>query len=164
MFEPGFKGLAVYAQTMYKQLEEKSEEYGFLGGTAIVGGAQSSGNTLTQIMYFKSHEGVHAYANSPLHREAWAWYNKTLLAKGSVGIYHELYQVPRGNYETIYANMAPTGLATTMHKVYKEGETEATWMSPVVDARSGLLKTSRGRMSGLQQSEKHEEEDPYGFA
>lgn len=115
-------------------------------------------------MYFKSHEGVHAHAHSALHREGWNWYNKELLSRGCVSIYHELYQVPSGNYETIYGNMAPSGLAATMHRVQREGEKEARWMSPIVDARKGLLKTSRGRMSrsGAHEHDGYENMDAYG--
>lgn len=64
-------------------------------------------------------------------------------------IYYELFHVPKGNWESIYANCHPIGLAATKHAVKgKQGEGAVEWMSPVVDAKKGVLSTSKGRMSG----------------
>ena len=131
---------------MVEQLEERSEEFGFLGATDWMGAARESRNTTLNVMYFKSYQGVHAYAQSQLHREAWNWYNNDLAKDGQFGIFHELYQVPSGNWETVYANIQPTGLSSTMHQVTNE-EGNKVWMTPIVDASKGLLKSSRGRMS-----------------
>lgn len=110
-------------------------------------------------MYFSSAAAVKAYAEGPLHREAWDWWNKVVPRYPHLGLFHEMYQVPRGHWETIYVQMAPLGAAATMHRVAvaaaaageKEGapqgeEGHEAWMSPVVDASRGVLKSSAGRM------------------
>ena len=94
------------------------------------------------LMYFRSAAHVHEYAQGPLHREAWTYYVKHLQQAGTMGIYHEMYQVPAGNWEAIYEHMPPINLAASKVQL-KDG----TWASPVVDARKGALKTSKGRMS-----------------
>lgn len=98
-------------------------------------------------MYFKNADYVHAFAEGPLHRDAFNWWNKVVATHPHLVIFHELYQVPRGYWESVYVNTAPLGVAETMHHVAeKEGEEEERWMSPVVDARKGVLKSSAGRM------------------
>lgn len=69
-----------------------------------------------------------------------------------LGIYHELYQAPRGQWESVYAQCKPLGVADTAfhvenkNKIDGDGVEEGVWMSPVVDARKGVLKNSAGRM------------------
>ena len=64
------------------------------------------------VQYWNSHEKLYAYASAPdaEHRPAWTAFNRRIRkAPGSVGIWHETYLVDRA--ETIYAHMAPAGLA-----------------------------------------------------
>ena len=107
-------------------------------------------------MYFASADHVHAFANGPVHRDGWTWWNKIAATHRHLMIFHELYHVPRGYWETVYAHAEPTGLAATMHRVEVEGEKgmgKEVWMSPVVGAEKGVLKNSAGRM-GRNLSEK----------
>ena len=64
--------------------------------------------------------------------------------------------VPAGNWETVYAHSAPTGLgAARVQKTepVKEGGEQGghgmqgEWLSPIVDARKGAVKTAMGRMA-----------------
>jgi len=72
-----------------------------------------SGLTLTTIQYWKSFEQLHAYAHArdKEHLPAWAAFNRKVGGNGSVGVYHETYSVRAGEYEAVYVNMPPTGLA-----------------------------------------------------
>ena len=44
-------------------------------------------------------------------------YNRAIGTRGDVGIWHETYVVKAGEYETVYANMPPFGLATAGSQV-----------------------------------------------
>lgn len=103
------------------------------------------------VMYFRHADDVHAFATGSLHREALNWWNKTVAQYPYLGTYHELYHVPKGQWESVYAQCKPMGVADTLHytnnKISADGsEDRGVWMSPVVDARKGVLKNSAGRM------------------
>ncbi len=95
---------------------------GFLGGEAILyrGG-------IGLIQYWRSTEDLERFARSPqeTHLKAWQRFNKSVGKDGSVGIWHETYEVAAGRYETIYANMPRFGLAAAAKHVPvgKRGET-----------------------------------------
>jgi hypothetical protein len=65
------------------------------------------------IQYWRSFEHLHAYAHArdAKHMPAWAAYNRAVGGNGSVGVWHETYQVASGEYEAIYVNMPRWGLA-----------------------------------------------------
>jgi hypothetical protein len=42
---------------------------------------------------------------------AWAAFNRAVGNNGSVGVWHETYEVAPGHYESIYVNMPRWGLA-----------------------------------------------------
>ena len=65
------------------------------------------------VQYWRSFEQLEQFARNPAntHLEAWKRFNKAVGADGSVGIWHETYQVQSGQYESIYANMPKMGLA-----------------------------------------------------
>jgi hypothetical protein len=69
------------------------------------------GAMLTQ--YWRSFDHLVAYAQSrdAKHLPAWKAFNQSVGSDGSVGIWHETYQVASGQYECIYANMPRFGLA-----------------------------------------------------
>ena len=101
---------------------QKDPDSGFLGGEGFL---YSGGVGLVQ--YWRSTEDLERFARSPQepHLKAWKRFNKAVGKDGSVGIWHETYQVAAGAYETIYANMPRFGLAAaTAHApVGKRGET-----------------------------------------
>ena len=79
------------------------------------------------IQYWRSTEDLERFARSPRepHLKAWQRFNKAVGKDGSVGIWHETYQVAAGAYEAIYANMPRFGLASAMAHVPvgKRGDT-----------------------------------------
>ena len=97
-------------------------ESGYLGGEPFL---YPSGIGLIQ--YWRSADDLERFARSPQepHLKAWQRFNKAVGKDGSVGIWHETYQVAAGAYEVIYANMPRFGLAAaTRHvPVGKQGET-----------------------------------------
>lgn len=125
---------------------DNAVEYGFLGSNGYVGAARSTNNTIMSVMYFKNADYVHMFADGQQHREGLNWWNKVVPTHPHLSIFHELYQVPRGYWESIYVHAAPLGAADTIHHVAEKGDKEEKWMSPVVDARKGVLKSSAGRM------------------
>jgi hypothetical protein len=60
--------------------------------------------------YFRTLEDVHAYAHSPLHREAWEWWNRITKSHPHLSIMHEVYQAPKHHWENIYINNHLTGI------------------------------------------------------
>ncbi|KAL1311291.1 hypothetical protein AAFC00_001475 [Neodothiora populina] len=187
LIAPGFKALGDHMSGMIEQLQENPIDHGFLGASSFLGQQRSTKNTIMSIMYFKSAADVHAFAESPVHRDAVTWWNRIVGAHPHLTIFHELYQVPKGNWESIYMQSAPIGVADTMHHVCDPAATESVlsektplvaatvaresaleeartgvasaptaaagaqdgagvWMSPIVDARRGILKDSAGRM------------------
>jgi len=99
----------------------KDPESGFLGGELITywGG-------IGQVQYWRSTEDLERFARDPKepHLGAWKRFNKAVGKDGSVGIWHETYEVASGHYESVYGNMPRFGLAkATVHvPVGKRGE------------------------------------------
>ena len=87
------------------------------------------------------------YAHSEGHRKGWDWYTKNKKRYPHLSIYHEMYHVPKGHWETIYENSHITGLHTTTQAYTDAATGEKLWASPVVDASKGFLRSSAGRMS-----------------
>jgi hypothetical protein len=63
--------------------------------------------------YWRSFDQLVDYAQSSnaAHLPAWKAFNQSVGDDGSVGIWHETYQVAPGKFECIYANMPRFGLA-----------------------------------------------------
>jgi hypothetical protein len=81
---------------------------GFLGGFSSI---YWPGIMVTQ--YWRSFDHLVDYAQSrnATHLSAWKAFNQRVGDDGTVGIWHETYQVANGRYEAIYANMPRFGLA-----------------------------------------------------
>jgi hypothetical protein len=65
------------------------------------------------VQYWRSFEHLERFARDPslAHLDAWKRFNKAVGADGSVGIWHESYLVPEGQYECVYGNVPKMGLA-----------------------------------------------------
>jgi len=92
---------------MIRQLEEERERgllhahpFLYWRGAAVV-------------QYWRSFEQLERFARDPSasHLEAWKRFNRAVGAGGSVGIWHETYVVPAGQFECVYGNMPRFGLA-----------------------------------------------------
>lgn len=79
------------------------------------------GRTLILVQYWRSMDDLLRYAHSrdALHLPAWQRFNQASKAaqNDSVGIWHESYQVKRGQFESIYVNMPLFGLARAARAV-----------------------------------------------
>jgi hypothetical protein len=89
---------------------------------------------LATIQYWQSFEQLNAYAHArdAKHLPAWAAFDRSVGANGSVGVWHETYQVAVGGYECVYVNMPRWGLASAGEHV------EAV----------GRMKDAKSRMGG----------------
>jgi hypothetical protein len=118
----------------------KTPELGFLGAHSWFG------RTVITLQYWKSVDQLNAYAKArdQAHLPAWAAFNKAVGRNGDVGIWHETYRVRAGDYETVYANMPPFGLAKATKAVVASGrrDTAAGRMSKPAANSSGAESVS----------------------
>ncbi|EOO18411.1 hypothetical protein IGA_02430 [Bacillus cereus HuA3-9] len=63
------------------------------------------------IQYWKGFDELVNYAHGENHSYAWKSYNNKIKDNGSVGVFHETYQIEKGASEAIYVNMPKTGLS-----------------------------------------------------
>ncbi len=103
---------------MLAELERRPDS-GFLGAN------QYFANPLRPmvVQYWRSFEHLEAYARDrdSEHWPAWVAFNRKVGSNGDVGIWHETYVVPAGNYETIYNNMPPHGLGRFTRLIHATG-------------------------------------------
>ena len=85
------------------------------------------GNPNVFVQYWRSFEHLERYAKDPTHahRPAWAMFNRTAGSNGDVGIWHETYRVRPGDFECVYHNMPPFGLARATRTVPATGSRES---------------------------------------
>ena len=145
LLAPGFKDLGDYMDKMQQELNDRAEEFGLLGSSHWLESGRETGNEQLFLMYFRDTAGLHAYAHGELHREGWAWWNRTMAQHPHIAIWHEAYEAPAGAWESIYVNTRPTLLGATTYPVKTPQGTQ--WLNPLVDASRGVLKSSRGRMT-----------------
>lgn len=165
---PGFKEVGDRFRDMLAGLEDRREESGckfhllskgihfethtspVMGMSSWIStGERSCSNEFATISYWRSVEDIHNFALSPIHREAWVWWNDTVAKHKHIGIMHEVFALPeRNGWEGIYINYHPTGLGATTKAVEgSEKEGQKMWVNPIVDASRGPYRTSRGRMN-----------------
>ena len=66
-----------------------------------------------------------------------------------IGLMHEVFEAPRGLWEGVYINFQPVDMGATTY-LKKGGKLEGgqvtdEWISPLLDANKGKLRTSNGR-------------------
>ena len=68
--------------------------------------------TISVVQYWRDFDSLEAYARDrdQLHMPAWTAFNKAIGDDGSVGIFHETYQIERNGFEALYVNMPLFGL------------------------------------------------------
>jgi hypothetical protein len=96
-------------------------EKGFLGGQLFL---SLRGPALIQ--YWRSFEDLEQFARGQddPHLPAWKRFNRRIGADGSVGIWHETYLVPAGQYEALYGNMPAFGLGAAAEHLPATGRRE----------------------------------------
>jgi hypothetical protein len=71
---------------------------------------------------------------------------------------HEVFEADRGMWESVYINFQPTLLgATTFLKRDGKivgGEVKEEWVSPLLDANKGILRSSNGRRGTKDRKER----------
>ena len=82
--------------------------------------------TTLMLSYWRSFEHLERYARNKdqEHLSAWRKFNQTIGNDGSVGIWHETYLVPSGQFETLYGNMPKFGLSAATEHVTAVGRRE----------------------------------------
>ena len=78
-----------------------------------LGYQQYVGRTTLMVQYWRDFDSLDRFARDTElpHLEPWRRFNRAVRDSGDVGVWHETYQVRAGDYEAIYANMPPFGLA-----------------------------------------------------
>jgi Domain of unknown function (DUF4188) len=108
------------AMSMPKMLKElaANPKSGFLGVQRL--------GFATMAQYWRSMDQLMAYARArdAAHFPAWVAFNKKIASNGDVGIWHETYLVRAGEYECVYNNMPPYGLALATETVDAIGAKE----------------------------------------
>ncbi|HTO09330.1 MAG TPA: DUF4188 domain-containing protein [Myxococcota bacterium] len=107
-------------RAMLAELEQLPDA-GFLGVE------QWFGNPSIMVQYWRSFEQLEAYATARdrVHLPAWAAFNRAVGSNGDVGIWHETYRVRPGDFECVYNNMPPFGLARATRTVPATGRRES---------------------------------------
>lgn len=100
-------------------------------------GYQSAG--LTLIQYWRSFEHLEAFARdeSDPHLAVWRSYWRRVGRSSRTGIWHETFLVRDGEYETIYGNMPPHGLA------------KASSLIPLAEGRAARERLRSSRTAGV---------------
>ena len=66
--------------------------------------------TLLTLSYWRSLEHVHAFAHSPVHRQAWDWWAHTRKQFPHIGLMHEAFESEAGSWENLYDQFAGVGM------------------------------------------------------
>ena len=106
---------------MLKELNEHPE-MGFLGAETTL-----NFPTTLMVQYWRSFEDLAVYAGNrnAVHLPAWREFNRQVGSNGDVGIWHETYRIPVGNYEAVYNNMPAFGLGRVFPLVPAIGQRES---------------------------------------
>ena len=94
---------------MIKELYTNKDELGFLSMENYFGL-----RTTAMIQYWRSIDDLLSYAKNEKHLTAWKKFNQKALNNDAVAIYHETYQVSKGQYEAMYVNMPVYGLGKVL--------------------------------------------------
>jgi hypothetical protein len=155
MFCPGAQELKPRVVAMYRSLEVEARKYGCLGNSVWRGAGRESANTSVHCFYFRSVEGLHAFAHDPVHREAWDWFYRWRKETGyrHIGIYHETFRAGPGDWESLYVDMPPTLLGGTNVGVRNAETGDEEYVVPLVDADHTRLRSQYGRMGRTKAGE-----------
>ncbi|KAF3397143.1 hypothetical protein DPV78_008224 [Talaromyces pinophilus] len=156
---PGVRELSDKAQAMVDAMTADSEKYGVLGTSSWIKREEAARNELMYMFYLRDYESLHRFAHDSLHMEGVQWWSKIVKDHPYVAIYHETYNIPKGQWENIYINSHPTGMGNTWFPLKgdeKGSEGVNGFARSVVDARSGALRSAAKRLQfkWLEEAEK----------
>jgi hypothetical protein len=123
-----------YMSKMWKEAAAMRDTYGYLGNTPAMSvmpdnglnfygprEGDDKGTTMVWLSYWKTLDGLHAFAHGPTHMQGWRWFEKGMKTDYKhIGLMHELYEVPAGSWENIYYNFRPFGLCKFRPDNHKE--------------------------------------------
>jgi hypothetical protein len=148
---PGASDVNKRFAKMAVDISKRANEYGMLGLSGWRGGERGSNNTGMTVIYFRNIEGLNKFAQDPMHREAWEWWNRFKDDYPHIGIFHETFVALPGAWETIYHHIRPVLMgATSMKCKTEEGE---AWVNSLVNAENTTLRGQYGRMGRRNQQE-----------
>ncbi|KAH7374308.1 hypothetical protein BKA66DRAFT_468226 [Pyrenochaeta sp. MPI-SDFR-AT-0127] len=159
-FSPGSAVIGQYFQSMWADAEANREKYGFLGNTPGMVTQDSGerlderGNTTVFLSYWKSLEGLHKFAHAEPHMKGQLWWERGAMEKFPyIGVMHETYEVPKGNWENVFHNFRPFGISNAQYPVKStntadslEEKKTVEWVSGLKSADAREWKTMYGRM------------------
>ena len=153
-FAPKVKKIADFSEGMAFELDAGAPHNGFLGQSEWHTTDVKGASEILLLSYWRSIDDIHNYSQSPLHKEAWAWWDqmvhKEVENMKHIGIDHEIFEAPRSRWEKVSINFQPTRLGATSYLRKGDkmmgGTVDDQWISPVVEAR-GKLRTSHGRLN-----------------
>jgi hypothetical protein len=111
MFAPGFKDLADNFKDLIFNLDAHAPHNGFLGGSTWLNASdRDSAAEVMNVMYFRTHAHLQAFAHGEHHRRVWDWWNRNVANGGfaHISLGHEVFDVPAGRWETLYVNHCPS--------------------------------------------------------
>jgi len=105
--------VALAMPRMLKELRQKPES-GYLGGLLLPG---------ISVQYWESTAKLMAYAQDRKgeHYPAWSRFQRKVGTDGTVGIWHETFDVPAGSFESVYVNMPRHGLGKIFEPIPATG-------------------------------------------
>ncbi|KAF2821383.1 hypothetical protein CC86DRAFT_459045 [Ophiobolus disseminans] len=156
-YSPGSKTMNDYFVAMWLDAQENREKYGYLGNTPALytqddGTRQDTkGSTAVYLSYWKSLEGLHRFAHAGPHMKGQLWWeNGAMNNFPHLGVSHEVYEVPAGNWENVYHNFRPFGITNTEYPVpvinEESGKESVQWVSGLRSADGKDWKNMQSRM------------------
>ncbi|KAF2106888.1 hypothetical protein BDV96DRAFT_617097 [Lophiotrema nucula] len=150
-FVEGMDKLGKYFESMWQDANTHRERYGYLGNTPSLTAELSAndeygprrgddkGKTMMWLSYWKTLDGLHAFANEGSHLQGMVWWEKVVDKYKFTGLMHEVYEVPAGNWENVSANFRPFGLTNARFPVEteKDGQKVTEWVPGVRSMTKG---------------------------
>ncbi len=118
-FTKSFLNTGKAFRSMVAELES-DPTLGYMGGDMYIGTNDRKSKTL-HVQYWRDYESLQKWTHTRMgiHFKTMLEYMKRDRVEGVNGIWHETYKVRDGEYETIYVNMPPIGLALATQAVHE---------------------------------------------
>jgi hypothetical protein len=128
-FSPGSSTMGAYMGSMWADAESNRDKYGFLGNTPPLSTQDDGSRTDSQIKtevylsYWKTLEGLHKFAHGNIHMKGQLWWEKGAMEEfPHMGVMHEVYEVPAGNWENVFHNYQPFGICKSFKPCARVGK------------------------------------------
>jgi heme-degrading monooxygenase HmoA len=147
-YAPGWLEMGGLLDDMWDDCAENQRTNGFLGRTcALTATDEAYGNQMCWLSYWKDLDSLQAFANGPVHQKGFNWFHKIAIKKyPGVGIMHETYQVPKGQWEAISLNIRPFGIIATEQFAEDKETGEMKKAAALFPAKGKAWERMRDRM------------------